>query len=115
MIAGRLTMRAHVERNQAAATGGDWGGAAAPDFQPHGVLPCFVYSKSGRAIEDGKKLADIEQLRIMVGKNADLKPGDEIAQVTNRAGEVLYPDRLRIDGPVQLKHTHREAALEVVS
>lgn len=112
MIAGRLTMRALVERNQATAKDA-WGNPVAPDFQSIGdPLPCFVYSKSGREIVDGEKTAVIEDMRIMVAIGADLRDEDEIAAVTDRKGAEIIPGRLRVDGPVQYKHTHREAALE---
>lgn len=112
MIAGRLTMRARIERNT--ATGTDtWGGAAAPVFTVlHNALPCFVYSKSSRELVDGAKTAMIEDLRVMTALGADLAEGDEITAVSDRAGTVIIPGRLKVEGPVQFKHTHREAALQ---
>lgn len=114
MIGGRLTMRAAVERDQAVATDA-WGGKVAPDFQSIGdPLPCFVYSKSGREVVDGDKTAVIEDLRVMFARGADVQPDDEIAQVTDARGNVLIAGRLKVDGPVQFKHNHVEAALERV-
>lgn len=112
MIAGRLTHRARVERNTATGTD-SWGGAAAPAFTAlHNALPCFVYSKSSRELVDGAKTAMIEDLRIMIGRDVDLAEGDEITAVTDRFGLVIIPGRLKVEGPVQFKHTHREAALQ---
>jgi hypothetical protein len=112
MIAGRLTHRARVERNTATGTD-SWGGAAAPAFTVlHVALPCFVYSKSSRELVDGAKTAMIEDLRVMIALNADLRPEDEITSVTDRNGETIIAGRLKVEGPVQFKHNHREAALQ---
>lgn len=114
MINGRLTMRAPVERN--AATGKDaWGNPVAADFQPIGTLALFAWSGSSREVRDGAKNAEIEDLRALFALNADIRAGDELVNITNRAGTVLIPGRLRIEGPVQRKHTHLEAALRKVS
>ena len=115
MIAGRLTHRARVERNT--ATGEDsWGGEAAPVFTVlHAALPCFVSSNTSRALVDGTKTAMIEDLRIMFALGADLAEDDEITAVTDRLGRAIIPGRLKVEGPVQFKHTHREAALQRIA
>jgi hypothetical protein len=111
MIAGRLTMLARVVRNTATAQD-SWGGAAAPVFtELHPALACFVYSPAARELRDGMKTAQIEDLRIMIALGADLAPGDEITGVVDRNGRTIIAGRLRVEGPVQFKHTHREAAL----
>lgn len=112
MISGRLIHRADVERN--VATGEDgWGGAPAPDFQPlHSGLACFAWSKQSRELVDGNKTAMIEDLRLMVALGTDLKEGDEITAISDRAGNVVIDGRLKIEGPVQFKHNHLEAALQ---
>lgn len=112
MIAGRLTMRAAVERNQAVATD-DWGGPVAPDFQSIGdPLPCFVWSRSSRELVDGGKTAMIEDMRALFALDADIREADEIASVTDRAGAEIIPGRLKVEGPPQRKHTHVEVALQ---
>lgn len=112
MIAGRLTHRARVERGTAAGTD-SWGNPTAPVFTVlHNALPCFVYSKSGRELVDGAKTAQIEDLRVMIGLSADLREGDEITTVTDRGGAEIITGRLKVEGPVQFKHNHREAALQ---
>lgn len=111
MIAGRLTMRAQVERDQTTAKG-SWGSREAPDFQPQGdPLPCFVWSVSSRELVDGQKTAMLEDLRGMFALGADLQEGDELVSVTDRAGTVQHYGRLKVEGPVQFKHNHLEAAL----
>lgn len=114
-IAGRLTMRARVERNTATGTD-SWGGAVAPVFTVlHNALPCFVYSQSGRELKDGTKVAQIEDLRVMIALGADLAEDDEIAVVMDRLGREIIPGRLKIEGPLQFKHNHREAALRRIA
>lgn len=115
MIAGRLTMRARVERNTATGTD-SWGGPAAPVFTVvFNAMPCFVYSKSARELADGTKSAQIEDLRLMIARSADLREGDEITAVTDRAGNTIIAGRLKVEGPVQFKHNHREAALQRIA
>lgn len=115
MIAGRLTHRARVERNTATGTDA-WGGPAAPVFTVlHNALPCFVYSNGARELADGTKSAQIEDLRIMITLGADLAEGDEITAVTDRRGTTIIAGRLKIEGPIQFKHNHREAALQRIA
>lgn len=114
MIAGRLTMRAHVERDQATAKDG-WGQPVAPDFQPLAVLNCFAWSPSAREIADGDKSGQIEDVRAMFAIGADIAEHDELSAITKADGEtVLFPGRLKVEGPVQFKHNHLEAALRRV-
>jgi hypothetical protein len=115
MIAGRLTMRALVERNQATATD-TWGQPVKPAFASTGdPVPCFVWSNSSQELVDGAKSAQIEQLRALFGLGADVQADDEIASITDRAGTEIIPGRLQIMGPVQRKHTHLEADLRRVA
>jgi hypothetical protein len=111
MIAGRLTMRALLERNVAVASD-SWGQPVAADFQSTGdPLPCFVYSDSSSEIQDGEKIAMLEQLRAMFALGADIQADDEIASITDRQGDEIIPGRLQVIGPVQRKHTHLELGL----
>ncbi len=110
MISGRLTMRADVERDQATGTD-SWGNPTVPDFQPLGTLKCFAWSTSSREIVDGDKTAMVEDMRVMFALDADIEEGDEISAIKDRQGTVIIPGRLKVDGPVQRKHTHLEAAL----
>ena len=111
MIAGRLTMRAAVERSQASSIDG-WGNPVAPNFQPFGTLSCFVWSKQSREIVDGEKTAMVEDIRAMFALGADIAEDDEISSVTDRKGVEIIPGRLKVEGPVQRRHTHLEAALK---
>ena len=114
MIAGRLTMRARVERNQ--ATGKDpWGNPVAPVFAPLATLNCFVWSKVSRELVDGDKTAMVEDMRGLFALSADIREDDEISAVRDARGNAIIPGRLRVEGPVQRKHTHLEAALKRIS
>ncbi|MBA5777473.1 hypothetical protein H2509_13525 [Stappia sp. F7233] len=111
MIAGRLTMRAMVERNVAAGSDA-WNNPVAPEFQPLAVVKCFVWSRLSQEIVDGDKTAMVEDMRAMFPLAADVDEKDEISAVTDARGNVIIAGRLRIEGPVQRKHTHLEAALK---
>lgn len=111
MISGRLKHRADVERNQAAAKDA-WGQDVQPDFQPLATLPCWAWSTATREAIDGDKTAVIEDMRAMFALAADIEEGDEIAMIADRRGNVIFPGRFRIEGEVQYKHTHKEAALK---
>lgn len=111
MIAGRLTMRAQVERPSASAKDA-WGNPVAPVMAPVGdPVACFIWSKSSREIVDGDKTAMVEDVRGLFALAADIREGDELTTITDRAGNMLIPGRLKVEGPVQFKHSHREAAL----
>ena len=111
MIGGRLTMIALLERNTALASD-TWNNPVAATFAPLAALPCFAWSQTAREIQDGGKLARIEDLRVMFALEADVRGDDEISAITDRQGAVLIAGRLRVEGPVQRKHTHLEAALK---
>ncbi len=112
MIAGRLTMRAQVERNQADEKDA-WGQPVAPDFRPVGnPLPCFVWSQDTAEIVDGKKTAMIGDFRGLFALGADINEKDELASVIDRVGNIIVPGRLRVEGPVEPKHTHLEVTLK---
>lgn len=109
----RLTMRAAVERNS--ATGSDpHGNPVAPVYTPHAMLNCFVWSKSSRELVGDERTAMIEDMRALFALDADIAEDDEIARVTDKAGTTIIDGRLRVEGPVQRKHTHLEAALRRV-
>ena len=114
-VNGRLTMRATVERNT--ATGTDpHGNPVAPVFAEIAASPlaCFVWSRSSRELVGDERTAMIEDMRALFALGADITEDDEIASVTDRQDNEIIPGRLRVEGPVQRKHTHLEAALKRV-
>lgn len=112
MIAGRLTMRAAIERNTA-STKDAWGQPVAPSFASTGpALPCFVWSQRSSEIVDGQKTAMIGDFRAMFALGADVREADEIASIADRRGTVIIPGRFRVEGKVERKHTHIEVTLK---
>jgi hypothetical protein len=103
-------MRAEIERS--VSTGKDaWSQPVAALFQHFCVTPCFAWTPSAREIKDGNKVAALEDVRMLLPLSSEVTENDEVAQITNKAGDVLFEGRFRVEGPVQFKHTHREAAL----
>ena len=113
MIAGRLTMRAIMLRNT--ATGTDPRGHPLPPvWTANGTLRCFVWSKASREAVDKDKTAMIEDMRGLFALGADIHSGDRISAITDVNGNVMIAGPFDVDGPVQRKHTHQEAALKRV-
>lgn len=111
MIAGRLTMRAQIERATGGAADG-WNGPGAGSFAALGdPVACFVWSGSSSQLIDGAKQAQIEGTRALFALGTDVKPGDRLQSVKDRKGNVLHAGPLVVEGPVQFKHTHLEAML----
>lgn len=113
MIGGRLTMRAVVHRDQTVSRD-SWGQSEAPVWAVVGTARCFVWSNTSREVVDGDKTAMVEDMRAMFALGEDVTENDEISAVTDARGNVLIPGRLKVEGPVQRKHTHLEAALKRV-
>lgn len=107
-------MRAMVERNVATGVDG-YGHPVAPVFQAHATVPCFAYTPSSNDIIDGDKVATVQDVRMMCAVGVDIQEGDRIAGITNKARAVLFAGPYRIEGPVQFKHNHVEAALRKVA
>lgn len=114
-VNARLTMRATVERNTASGTD-PHGNPVTPVFSEIAASPlsCFVWSKTSRELVGDDRTAMIEDMRAMFALGADIAEDDEIASVTDRKGATIVAGRLRVEGPVQRKHTHLEAALKRV-
>ena len=110
MIGQRLTMRAEIERSVSSSKDA-WSQPVAPVFEPLVVAPCFAWTPSAREVLDGKKVAAIEDVRMLIALSTDVTENDEVVQITNKRGDVLFAGRFRVEGPVQFKHLHREAAL----
>ncbi len=110
MISQRLTMRAEIERST--SSGKDaWGQPVASVFEHFCTVACFAWTPSAREIKDGNKVAAVEDVRMLLPLSSEVTENDEVAEITNKRGDVLFEGRFRVEGPVQFKHTHREAAL----
>jgi hypothetical protein len=106
-------MRAQLQRNS--ATGTDPRGQALPPvWTTAGTLRCFVWSKASREVVDGDKTAMIEDVRGLFALGTDITEGDRLVAVTDLGGVVRIAGPLEVEGPVQHKHNHLEAALRRV-
>ena len=75
---------------------------------------CGSMALDARAI-GRDKTAMIEDIRGLFALGTDITEADEITAVTDARGVVLIPGRLRVEGPIQHKHTHVEAALKRIA
>lgn len=87
--ASRMTMRAEIHRNNAAADA--HGGAGKPEWTllKDGV-PCFVWSKVRQRVVDGRQNAEVEEIGAVFRAAADVKAFDRIEQIKDRRGRVLF-------------------------
>ena len=113
MSRSRMTMRAAIERNTESGTDAD-NNPLPPVFAAVATVPCFVWSRSRREVEDGTKTAIVEDLRAIFPLASNVAERDEIASVTDRRGAVLLAGRFRVEA-LQRKHRHLEAMLLQVS
>ena len=108
----RMTMTAHVLRNQAEHIVDGWNAPADPVWEPRsgasGTIPCHCWSsRDVRRAADGVKVAVVEEFRMMTPHDADLSAADRIDRITDRRGNVLFPGPLVVDGPERME-THTE-------
>lgn len=110
MIGVRLIMHAAITRD--VAIGKDkWGQPVPPDYQPLAVARCFAWSPAAKDVIDGDKVAATQDVRVMFAIGTDVNEDDVVSQIADHQGNILFAGPLRIDGPVQYKHNHLEAAL----
>jgi hypothetical protein len=64
---------------------------AAPNWQAVGTVTLFAWSGSAREVKDGTKNAEIEDLRALFALAADVRPGDELVNITDRRGTEIIP------------------------
>lgn len=88
-ISSRMTMRAEVRRNTAAADGHGNAGKPVWGLIQDG-MPCFVWSKVRQRIVDGKLNAEVEEIGAVFRAGADIRAFDRIEQIKDRRGRVLF-------------------------
>ncbi len=89
LFASRMTMRAEVRRNTAAADG--HGNAGKPDWQlVQDAVPCYVWSKIRQRVVDGRLNAEVEEIGVVFRAGADVLAFDRIEQIKDRRGRVLF-------------------------
>ncbi len=109
----QMKMRAVVERDTSSGED-NFGHPVKPDFTAHGIFPCWAWSNTDREVVDGDKSALVEDFRAMFPRRADVQAGDEIVNITDRRGAVLFAGRFQIE-TMSFAHDHLEAGLEVVA
>ncbi|MDD5302027.1 MAG: hypothetical protein PHS14_02875 [Elusimicrobia bacterium] len=88
-ISSRMTMRAEVRRNSAAADAHGGAGKPAWTLIQDGV-PCFVWSRVRQRVVDGKQNAEVEEIAVVFRAGADVLAFDRIEQIKDRRGRVLF-------------------------
>lgn len=92
-----MTMRALVERDTQVATDA-YGHKAVPSWTSHiASLACRMWFEVERHILDGDKTAALEDRKVIVPKGTDIKPGDRIANVKDRRGNIVFTGPAIID------------------
>lgn len=107
-----MAHRCTIER---ASAGTDaWGNPAIPGWAVHlASLPCRAWYASGREVIDGGKSAVIEDRRMIVPRDTDVKEEDRVASVVNRKGEAIFAGPMRIEA-VGRRRDHLALHLEAV-
>lgn len=107
-----MVHRCTVER---ATAGTDaWGNPAIPAWATHlPALPCRAWYSAGREVTDAGKTAVVEDRRMIVPRDTDVREDDRVAAVTNRKGEMLFPGPMRIES-VGRRRDHLDLHLQAV-
>jgi hypothetical protein len=100
-----MTMRTSILRDQ--GTVDEFGAEAASNFQPvaTGVV-CCCYYESGRLQINATESNPIGQLMLLIPLGTDLQADDQIGDVTDRLGAVLFTGPLKLVGPVGHRKDH---------
>lgn len=102
--------RANIERNGTSSTD-DWGQPGIPVFASLATdVPCRAWSQRRDERNDEKKFALVETIRCSMPLDQDVTEDDQIAQIADRAGVVIFAGPLRID-TIQYKIQHIEMDL----
>ncbi len=91
-----MIMRAEVERDSTGSTD-PYGHPETANFETLATIPCRVYSKTRREINDDRKFVLIEEIRCMMPVGTDVTELDRINRVTDRLGVEIFAGPLRID------------------
>lgn len=107
-----MSMRAVIERNST-ATSDAYGQPEAPAWAILATVACRVWSRTRAVVEDGRKIAHVEEIRCAMASGTDVTENDRLASVQDRQGNVLWAGPLFIRA-IQAKHTHVEMNLSRV-
>lgn len=99
-----MTMRATVTRNAAAGENA-WGNEEKPDYSGSPVavrVPCFVWSKLRRMLDDDGKQGMAEELMAVAPSDANLQESDQLS-IADRRGKILFGGPLFVEA-IATKH-----------
>ena len=110
-----MTQRTTLERNTPAAD--QYGPAGTPNWAVAiANLACWLYSPHKAAVSeilDTRKVASVEDLRMLVPRGTDVTEKDRFNVVTDRRGRVIRAGLLAIE-EVVFRHDHLELAVRSV-
>ena len=90
-----MTMRARIERP--GSTRDAHGGRAINGQQIVSEdAPCFIYTGTRRTLDAQNKQAQLESVRGLFRKDAEIKRGDWVVSVTDRNGTAVIDSRLEV-------------------
>lgn len=85
----RMVMRAEVLRNGAAAN--SYGGRGKPEWNVvSDAAPCYVWSRVRNRYQEGRVLAEVEELGVIFRREADIQEGDRVSNIKDRRDRVLF-------------------------
>jgi hypothetical protein len=100
-----MTMRTSILRDQ--GTADDLGAETASDWQPVAEsVACRCFYASGRLQINATESNPIGQLMLLIPLGTDLQADDQIGDVTDRQGTVLFAGPLMLSGPVGHRQDH---------
>ncbi|KKN39097.1 hypothetical protein LCGC14_0746930 [marine sediment metagenome] len=105
----RMINRAVLERNST-STSNAYGHKEAPSFSTLGdPIPCRIWTRARgdnrREINDTRKFAMEEKLFCSMPVGTDVTELDQVTEIQDRLGVVLYPGPFRID-TLRFRNTH---------
>ena len=109
----RMTMRASLSRNATTALNA-YNTEDVADFAAESVIPCYAWNQSRAFRAPDDKVVIVEALMALVPKDADINEQDEISQIADRTGTVLFAGTLRVD-TIERYPTHYELTLTRVN
>lgn len=110
-----MTHRATLKRPQTSPDA--WNRPAVDSLASQGKVACRVYqigrpgSLTTRLVLDANKTARTDELGALFPLSLDVRAEDELADITDRNGTVLYEGPFVIRAPIR-RRAHQEARLE---
>lgn len=116
LVSARLAMRHRctVQRDVAVNTPNPWNGPGTPDWQNHLTdLPCRAWTNIAREPIEPMKTFVVEDRRVAVPLGTDVTEADQLGDVTDPAGNVIFHGPMNIQG-VLAYSDHLELLVEQI-